>query len=122
MSLIACGILLFYDGLFLQQPDRCLWPNGWCEKQIINVTFLGIPMKISTEVHYFKFMMIKIQIGLATVMIFDVFFFIGIYVYSCLEATKKSKLINATLPSPSNNVAEPPKPICPTVAYPSHLC
>jgi len=109
LSIVASSVLLFYDVLFLRQPNTCLWPNNLCDGAQLNLNFFGIILDISTDINWMKFTLIKIQITCAAVMIATCIVYIVIYIYTSIRVHT-----NNTVADPHTIIelgrAQPPAP------------
>ncbi|CAF3090327.1 unnamed protein product [Rotaria sp. Silwood2] len=113
ISIAASSVLLFYDVLFLRNPDICLWPNNLCSGESLNLKFFNIILSISTDIHWIKFILIKIQITCASVMIAICLVYIGIYVYTHVKVHTNNRVNDPHTVIELGRIQSPPPPYWP---------
>ncbi|CAF1499520.1 unnamed protein product [Rotaria sordida] len=113
ISIAASSILLYYDALFLRHPNTCLWPKNLCNEGSLHLKFFGTILGTSTDIHRIKFILIKIQITCATVMIAICLVYTGIYVYTTVKVYTNNKITDPHTTIELGRIQQPPPPYWP---------
>ncbi|CAF1371042.1 unnamed protein product [Rotaria sordida] len=113
ISIAASSILLYYDALFLRHPNTCLWPKNLCNEGSLNLKFFGTILGASTDIHRIKFILIKIQITCAAVMIAICLVYTGIYVYTTVKVYTNNKITDPHTTIELGRIQQPPPPYWP---------
>ncbi|CAF3723554.1 unnamed protein product [Rotaria sp. Silwood1] len=114
ISIAASCVLLFYDVLFLRNPNTCLWPNNLCNEESLNLKFFGIILGSSANISWIKFILIKIQITCTAVMIAICLVYIGVYVYTIIKVHTNNTVTDPHTIIELGRIQAPPPPYWPS--------
>lgn len=110
LSIAASSVLLFYDALFLREPDTCLWPNNFCNNTQLNLNLFGLALDTSDDIKEIKFTLIKIQMACAAVMIATCVVYVAIYIYTTIRMYQKNTVADFHTTIELGRTKPPPPP------------
>jgi len=113
LSIAASSVLIYYDTLFIREPQTCLWPNNLCYDDQASFSVFGITLGTSVDIDWIKFTLIKIQIACAAVMILTCIVYIVIFIYTTIRVHQKNKVADPHTTIELGRVQAPPPPLWP---------
>jgi hypothetical protein len=84
-----------------------------CNDDLANLSIAGITLDTSANINEIKFILIKVQIACAAVMILTCIVYIGIFIYTTIRVHQKNKVADPHTTIELGRVQAPPPPFWP---------